>query len=147
MRFPDRPRTRRSLLSHCRTLALSHSRRGAVLLEAMAALVILAVAGTAAVTMVSQGADAVRRAREADAEARQANAFFHAVALWTREDLDRRLGDRPQGEWRLRIQRPAPTLYEVVLVDSAATREILRTSLHRPEPPRPELVDGEPELP
>jgi type II secretory pathway pseudopilin PulG len=112
-------------------------RRGAILLEAMVALMILVVAGTAAVTMVSGSADAVRRAREADREARRADAFFHAVSLWTREDLDRRMGDRPQSPWRLNVQRPAPTLYEVVLTDSARTRVLLRTSLFRPEPPPP----------
>lgn len=109
-------------------------RGGAVLLEAIVALLVLSVAGTAAVTLVGQSADAVRRARQADAEAREASAFLHAVALWTREDLDRRLGDRPQGGWRLRIQRPSPTLYEVVLVDGAGGRELLRTALFRPEP-------------
>lgn len=109
-------------------------RAGAVLLEAIVALLILSVAGTAAVTLVGQSADAVRRAREADAEVRAAGAFLHAVSLWTHEDLDRRLGDRPQGPWRLRIQRPAPTLYEVVLVDSAGDRELLRTALFRPGP-------------
>lgn len=128
-----------SPLSRPRTFALSHCRKGAVLLEAIVALVILTVAGTSAVVLVSQSADAVRRARMADAEAREASAFLHAVSLWTREDLDRRLGDRPQGEWRLIIQRPSPTLYEVVLTDSAATHEILRTALFRPEPPRREL--------
>jgi hypothetical protein len=126
-------------LSHSRTFALSHCRSGAVLLEAIIAVVILAIAGTAAVTLVSQSTDAVRRARIVDAEMRQANAFFQAVALWTRDDLDRRLGERPQGDWKLLIQRPTPTLYEVVLTDSAVTRELLRTTLYRPEPPEPEL--------
>jgi hypothetical protein len=102
--------------------------------------VILAVAGTSAVTLVSQSADSVRRARVADAEMREANAFFHAVALWTRDDLDRRLGEREQGRWKLIVQRPTPTLYEVVLTDSAVTHEILRTTLFRPEPPEPELA-------
>ena len=87
---------------------------------------------------MGQSADTVRRAREADAEMREASAFLHAVSLWTREDLDRRLGERPQGRWRLIVQRPTPTLYEVVLTDSAVTHEVLRTTLFRPEPPRPE---------
>ena len=113
------------------------------------ALVILSVAGTPAVTLVSQSADAVRRARIADAEMREASAFFHAVALWPREDLDRRLGERPQGRWKLIVQRPAPTLYEVVLTDSTVTRELLRTTLFRPEPPPPQLTlpDTPPETP
>lgn len=120
----------------------SGCRRGAVLLEAIVALAILSVAGTAAVTLVSQSMDSVRRARIADEEMRAANALFHGVALWTREDLDRRLGERPQGPWKLIVQRPAPTLYEVVLTDSALTHELLRTTLFRPEaeaPPAPGL--------
>jgi hypothetical protein len=146
-RFRRSPEAR-SVLSHSRTFALSHCRKGAVLLEAIVALVILAVAGTSAVTLVSQSADAVRRARVADVEMREANAFFHAVALWTRDDLDRRLGEREQGRWKLIIQRPTPTLYEVVLTDSAVAHEILRTTLFRPEPPEPELASpGSPEIP
>lgn len=125
---------------------MRRDRRGAVLLEAIAALAILSTAGLAAVALVGQGADSVRRALAADAELREASAFFHAVALWTREDLDRRLGDRPQGRWRLIVQRPAPALYEVVLADSALSREILRTSLFRPEAPSrtPDSAGGTP---
>ena len=130
----------RSSLTHSRTYALTDSRlncrSGAVLLEAIVAVVILAVAGTAAVTIVGQGADSVRRAREADVEAREASALMHAVALWTRGDLDRRLGSREQGPWRLSIQRPAPQLYDLALMDSAGTRVILRTSLFRPDSAR-----------
>lgn len=109
-------------------------RRGAVLLEAMVAMVILMVAGTAAVTMVAESAAAVARAREADERMRRADAFLHAASLWTRDDLDRRLGSRPQGPWTMNVQRPSPTLYEVVLWDSAGGPVLLRTSLFRPEP-------------
>jgi type II secretory pathway pseudopilin PulG len=118
---------------------VSRGRRGAVLLETMVAVVVLAVAGTTAVTMAAQSADAVRRARAADEEMRAASAFLHAVALWPREDLDRRLGTREQGDWRLRILRPDPTLYEVALTDSTGTRVLLRTSLHRPLASSPEF--------
>lgn len=108
-------------------------RRGAVLLEAIVAMAILAVAGTAAVTAVAQAADAVRRAEQADTEARRASAFFHAAALWSRADLDRRLGDRPQGSWRLEVQRPAQEVYDLTLRDSTGTQVLLRTSLFRPD--------------
>ena len=107
-----------------------------MLLEVIVAVTILATAGVSAAIMAGQAADAVRHAREADAGLRRASAFLHAVALWPREDLDRRLGERPQGAWRLRIQRPVPTLYLVMLVDSARGTELLRTSLFRPESPR-----------
>jgi type II secretory pathway component PulK len=117
-------------------------RTGAALLEAMVALTILAVAGMWAVAMANQSADAIRRVREADAETRRASGFLDAVALWPREDLDRHLGDRREGEWVLSVERPALSLYTIVLStapDSAAGRPIgrvlLSTALFRPEGP------------
>jgi type II secretory pathway pseudopilin PulG len=109
-------------------------RRGAALLEVIVALSILAVAGISAVTMAAESGRAVSRMREADRAMRRASAFLDAVALWSRADLDRRLGDHPQGPWRLEIQRPRPTLYLVALRDSAAGRELLQTALFRPAP-------------
>jgi len=108
-------------------------RSGATLLEVIVALTILATAGLAAVTVTREALHAVQHAREADRDVMRASAFLEVVALWPREDLDQRLGDRPQGPWRLRIDRPLPTLYEVTLSDSARRRAILRTSLYRPE--------------
>ena len=109
----------------------SRPRAGIALLEALIALTILTVAGLAATAAVRQGADSVRRAEAADADLRVASAFLDAVALWPRADLDRHLGDRPEGIWRLRIDRPVPTLYLVMLSDSTGTRTLLRTALYR----------------
>jgi type II secretory pathway component PulJ len=116
---------------------LARSNTGATLLEVIVALTILTAVASAAVAMANQVSQSVESARSAEAEMRAANAFFEAVALWTRTDLDRRLGEREQGPWRLRIERPAPTLYLLVLSDSAG-RELLRTSLFRPQPQRDE---------
>lgn len=72
---------------------------------------------------------------------RRASAFLDAVVLWPREDLDRHLGERPEGPWVLRVDRPAPTLYAVTLLagpdDSTATAGtlLLATSLFRPAVP------------
>jgi type II secretory pathway pseudopilin PulG len=109
-------------------------RAGVVLLEAIVALTILTVAGLATVAIVRQGIDSVRRAENAEAEVRRASAFMDAVALWPRVDLDRHLGDRAEGPWRLVIDHPAPTLYLVALTDSLSRRELVRTALYRPEP-------------
>jgi type II secretory pathway pseudopilin PulG len=110
-------------------------RDGVALLEAVVALTILTVAGLAATAAVRQGAEVARRAEAADADLRRASAFLDAVALWPREDLDRHLGDRPEGPWRLRVDRPIPTLYLVGLTDSTDTRMLLHTALYRPLPP------------
>jgi type II secretory pathway pseudopilin PulG len=107
---------------------------GAVLLEVLVALTILATAGAAIVAMAGELAGSIGRVRTADAETRSASAFLDAVALWTREDLDRRLGEHQQGPWRLRIDRPTPALYVVTLSDGTSGVELLSTALFRQPP-------------
>lgn len=112
--------------------AQSASRRGAALLEVLAALTVLAVAGVSAVGAVAQATHSASQAIAAERRTREASRFLEAVSLWTREELDQRLGERPQGPWRLHIGRTTPTLYAVTLADSAAPmRPLLRTSLYR----------------
>jgi type II secretory pathway pseudopilin PulG len=111
-------------------------RDGVVLLEAIVALTILTIAALASVAMVRQGIETVRRAQEAEHDVRTASAFMEAVMLWPRVDLDRHLGNRAEGPWRLEVDRPVPTLYLVVLTDSLSRRELVRTAIYRPEPPR-----------
>ncbi|MGH7719759.1 MAG: type IV pilus modification PilV family protein [Steroidobacteraceae bacterium] len=112
------------------------SERGAALLEVIVALTILAVAGSSAAALVAGSVRAASRARQADVEMRRASALLEAVALWTRADLDRHLGERRQGAWVMRVDRPWTALYVVTLTDSATGRELLGTSLYRPEAPR-----------
>ena len=109
---------------------------GAALLEVIVAVAILSTAGAAAVAMTSESARAVASARDADLRVREASAFLDAAALWPRADLDQRLGERPQGPWLLRIDRPDPELYTLALVDSASGEELLRTALFRPDTAR-----------
>jgi hypothetical protein len=114
-------------------------RRGAVLLEALVALVILASAGAAVAALAVESGQAVQRTRSTEAELRRANAFFGIVALWPREDLDRHFGEHQQGPWRLRVQRTSSTIYAITLTDSLGARPLLRTVLYRPEPIRDTL--------
>lgn len=109
------------------------ARPGAVLLEALVALTILAVAGAAVVALAADSARAVERAATADAAVQRASAFLDAVALWPREDLDRHLGTRGEGPWRMTVDRPVPTLYAVALADSGGRRVLLATVLYRAE--------------
>ena len=109
---------------------------GAALLEVLIALTILATAGATVVALSAQSAQVVRQAREGERELREAGAFLDAVALWPRDDLDRHLGTREQHPWRMRVDRAAPTLYVVTLTDSTGSRELLRTSVFRPEATR-----------
>lgn len=109
------------------------SRRGAALLEVMIALAILAIAGLSLVAAVNENLSSIVRVRERDHALARANAFMSTVSLWPSEDLDRRLGWRTQGEWRLRIDRPVPVLYEITLADSTGRHTLLKTILYRPD--------------
>lgn len=106
-------------------------RRGVLLLEAMIALAILGVAVLTFVAVTRASGEAVARAARADSEARAAARFIAAVSLWPRADLDRRLGERAEGRWRLRVSRSGERIYVVVLGDSSGHRELLRTALYR----------------
>lgn len=109
------------------------SRRGAVLLEVVVALTILATGGAGMIALASQSVDSLRRASAAERETERASEFLDAVVLWPRADLDRHLGARAQGPWRLIIERPLPTLYTVTLADSIGGRTLLTTALYRAE--------------
>lgn len=111
-------------------------RRGGILIEAIAALAIVVLAGVAYLAQASESQAAVRRAIVRDSALTDASRFLGIVTLWEREDLDRRLGDRRQGPWTLRIHRVTPRLYSIALLDSTASEEILRTAVLRPEQPR-----------
>ena len=115
------------------------SRRGAVLLEALVALVIMTSAGATVAALAVECGHAVQQTRSTEAELRRADAFFAIVALWPREDLDRHFGEHQQGPWRLRVDRPSLTIYAITLSDSLGARALLRTDLYRPEPPRDTL--------
>ncbi|HEY0777701.1 MAG TPA: hypothetical protein VGD56_07015 [Gemmatirosa sp.] len=119
-----------------------HAPPGIALLEALVALLIVATSVTAGVALAAAATRAVDRVRERDAAVRRASAFLDAVALWPRTDLDRHLGDRPEGAWTLRVDRPAPTLYRVTLLSADSTPAsldggppMLSTSLYRPVDP------------
>jgi hypothetical protein len=112
-------------------IVLGFGDAGAVLLEVIVALALLATAGLAAVSMAAEAAGAVSRASTAEVEMRQAARLMDAVSLWPRADLDRRMGDRRQGPFILRIARPADELYTAALADSATRRVLLATSLFR----------------
>lgn len=111
----------------------SNRSQGMTLLEVIVALAILAMTGTALIATAHESIVAVARARTSGAEIQEASAFMDAVTLWSRTELDQRLGHRRQGKWWLRIDRPFPSLYTLVLSDSQ-NREVLRTSLYRHAP-------------
>jgi hypothetical protein len=110
---------------------MQRAEAGAALLEAIVALAILGGAGVALAAQVRQTFEAVRHADEAERRFLEASAFLDAIALWPREDLDRRMGDRRNGAWRLEITRISESIYDVTLRDSAGRHNLATTTVYR----------------
>lgn len=104
---------------------------GAVLLEVIVALAILGSAGIGLALHTRQSLLATELAQRAEQRVTEASTFLTAVSLWPIEDLDRHLGNRPNGRWRLAVLRPSPELYEVSVNDSATDAPIVHTALYR----------------
>jgi type II secretory pathway pseudopilin PulG len=110
-----------------------NGRQGAVLLEAIVALTVLATIGSAAAWLATDSMRSVNRTHERENEVRIAARFLSAVSLWPREDLDRHLGRRRQGPWMMDVDRTDPIVYVVTLTDTASNAVLLRTAFFRPD--------------
>jgi type II secretory pathway component PulJ len=109
---------------------------GVALLEVLVALVILATAGTALVELVAAGLRSERGGRVREGTIAAEQRVIAAMTLLRREDLDRRLGRRPVGEFFVDVQRPERTLYRIAIAETRAPQvEDLVTVVYRPEAP------------
>lgn len=111
--------------------------RGVVLLEVLAAVVILTVAGLSLVEVTSAGMRATWAATARERLQEDEDRLLVAYSLLTRGDLDVRLGDREVGPYLVRVERPEPSLYRVAIgaVGSRGVEDLV-TVLFRPEPTR-----------
>lgn len=106
------------------------SRRGALLLEVLAALTIFGSAAVATLSLLSQLGESERRARAEELRLADADRLLTAYSLLARADLDLRLGARTVGAWVVEVQRPTPALYRITVGDSSGVD--LATLVHRP---------------
>jgi len=110
--------------------------QGMVLLEVLAAVVILTVAGLSLTELASAGVRAAARAEERERVAMDEDRLMTAYGLLLGGDLDLRLGDRDVGPYRVRVERPEPALYRVAISEHQSPDvQDLVTVLYRPERP------------
>jgi hypothetical protein len=110
--------------------------RGVVLLEVLAAALILTVAGLSLTELAAAGVRAAARAGERERVAMDEDRLMTAYSLLLGGDLDLRLGDRDVGPYRVRVERPEPALYRVAISEQRSPDvQDLVTVLYRPEPP------------
>lgn len=113
---------------------MTRRERGVALLEVLAAVAILGVAGLALVELVAGGMRAAATARQREHELADEERLLAAYTLLARVDLDRRLGRRDVGPYVVEVQRPERTLYRISLgrLEAPAVEDLV-TVVYRPE--------------
>jgi hypothetical protein len=101
-------------------LPLGRGDQGIALLEVLAAIVILSIAGLSLVELVTQATSTVTTARAREAEQMDENRLLAAMTLLTRSDLDIRIGGRTVGPYVMTVARPEKTLYRIAIGREAA---------------------------
>src|SRR5262245_41786497 len=110
------------------------SDRGVVLLEVLVALLILSLAGLAAVQLVTAALHAEHEAAGRERELASAERVLAAATLLTRSELDTRIGRSSAGDLLIDIQRPEQMLYRIAVLrrQSPDVEEVV-TVVYRPE--------------
>ena len=116
------------------------SRSGFALLEAIIALAILGTAGLSLVALIRSGLEGERRTRGEEKLMASASRVLTAMALLTREDLDRRLGTHAVGEFSVEVQRPEQALYRLAI--AAADRSSTELLVTPGSPAAADLREG-----
>lgn len=109
----------------------SRCRRGAVVLEVLLSLVLLSLFGLVMVQTLADAYHSMQAAHAAEREFLQAIALMDAALLWSTPDLNRRLGERRQGPWIMKIDRPSAGLYQFTVRRAGSSEALLKTSLRR----------------
>ncbi len=107
-------------------------RGGSVILEPLVALLVVTVTGLTLLVSLSELRNVSAAYRRRHDELLAASEFLDRVALWPAADLDRRLGDRPQGPYTLRVRRTQANLYDLMLLNAETGAMLLSTAVHRP---------------
>ncbi len=113
-------------------IRLRGSRRGVTLLEVLVAMTLLALVGLSTLEAVQTAARLGGVAVTSERDLSEASQLLHSVSLWSRRELEQRLGEREQGEWRLEITRETPDFYLVVVRDRARGATWLQTGIFCP---------------
>ncbi len=108
------------------------NRRGAVLIEVLAAVAILAVAGLGTVRYLAAVLDAEARQHDREAEIGRAERLLVATGLLRQDELEQRLGARHSGGFLVWVDRPEPFLFRIGVSSVAEPeRELLATLVYR----------------
>jgi len=109
------------------------ARRGSSFIEVLLSLVLLAIGGTALVTLLGQTAHSIESLRVTERETRAAGLELSALAVLDRTQLAARMGRTRSHGWSMAIDRTSTALFDISIAASDTTMVLLRTTLYRPD--------------
>jgi type II secretory pathway component PulJ len=112
---------------------IGKSRRGSSFIEVILSLVLLAIGGTALVTLLGQTSRSIESLRDAEEETRAAGRELSALAVLDRAQLAARVGQSRAHGWSLRVVRPTANLFDVSIAATDTGAALLRTTIYRPD--------------
>jgi Tfp pilus assembly protein PilV len=104
-----------------------------MLIEVLVGLVLLAVSGTALITLLGQTFEAMRSTQASERLARAASEQLGGLATLTRADLLAAAGRRSVNGWALTVTADSPNLFDVSIAESDSGALLLRTTVYRPD--------------
>jgi hypothetical protein len=105
-------------------------RAGAVLLEAMIAITLIAIAGVGMVTHLGQTIETIRHVHERDRAARSASRELDRLSLLRNGQLAARIGRSRIACCDLVVEPITPVLYRVALADTTTGAFLLETAVY-----------------
>jgi type II secretory pathway pseudopilin PulG len=111
------------------------SRRGSALIEVLVALLLLAISGTALITLLGQTTRSIVTVFATERQTRDAAAQLTRLSTLNRSDLIGRTGRGYVRGWWLAVDRANADLFDVSIAASDTGMVLLRTTLYRPEVP------------
>jgi Tfp pilus assembly protein PilV len=109
-----------------------HQRSGSALIEVLMALVLLALSGTALITLLGQTAHSMRTTLESEQLARAGAAQMNRVVIVPRDSLLAHVGRHLVNGWTVDVTKISASLFAVSVAASDTTEVVLHTVLYRP---------------
>ena len=112
---------------------IGRPRRGSSFIEVILSLVLLAIGGTALITLLGQTSRSIESLRAAERETRAAGRELSALAVLDRAQLASRVGRTRAHGWSLRVEQTTANLFDVSIAATDTGAVLLRTTLYRPD--------------
>ena len=110
--------------------------QGAALLDVLLALVLLALSGTALISLLGQTSHSLQRTQATEHLLHAASNELSALSLLSHDELTTHAGRRSHHGWTINIVSRGASLFDIDIAASDTTAPLLHTTLYRPDTTR-----------